>query len=93
MSRLLPIIARSSIHPVYHGGHCVCVCVLVCVFASACYPTPQCILPRGGLTSECHLEYRVPLYYGYNGARDDKQNGVDENFQVVCLQNRKVLEE
>ena len=34
----------------------------------------------------------VPLYV-YNGARDDKQNGVDENFQVVYLQNRKVLEE
>ena len=30
MSILLPIIVRGSIHPVYHGGHCVCVCVYVC---------------------------------------------------------------
>ena len=32
VSSLLPIIARESIHPVYHGGHCVCVCV--------CLPLP-----------------------------------------------------
>ena len=43
VSRLLPIIARDSIHPVYHGGHCVGVCL--CVFAIACSPTPHCILP------------------------------------------------
>ena len=30
VSILLPIIVRGSIHPVYHGGHCVCVCVYVC---------------------------------------------------------------
>ena len=33
------------------------------------------------------------ILYGYNGSRDDKQNGIEENFQVVCLQNRKVFEE
>ena len=30
VSRLLPIIVRGSIHPVYHLGHCVCVGVYVC---------------------------------------------------------------
>ena len=54
---------------------------------NVCY---ACCGTRGGLTSECHLECH---YDGYNGARDDKQNGVEENFQVVYLQNRKVLEE
>ena len=34
VSRLVPILARDSIHPVYHEGHCVCVCV--CVFDIAC---------------------------------------------------------
>ena len=42
--------------------------------------------------SNIRVPFGVPLY-GYNGARDDKQNGVEENFQVVYLQNRKVLEE
>ena len=45
VSRLLPIIARDSIHPVYHGGHCVC--VYVCVFVCVCY----CLLPHPPLCS------------------------------------------
>ena len=44
VSRLHPILARGSIHPVYHGGHCVCVCV--------CLPLPASPPPnassRGG---------------------------------------------
>ena len=42
------------------------------------------------------MPFGVPsrsILYGYNGARDEKQNGVEENFQVVYLQNRKILEE
>ena len=35
-SRLRPILARGSIHRVYHEGHCVC----VCLFAIACSPHP-----------------------------------------------------
>ena len=31
VSRLHPILARGSIHPVYHGGHCVCVYVCPCL--------------------------------------------------------------
>ena len=42
---------------------------------------------------ECQLGRVCIILYGYNGARDDKQNGVEENFHVVYLQNRKVLEE
>ena len=38
VSRLVPIIARGSIHPVYHGVHCVCVCVCVCDIS--CSPHP-----------------------------------------------------
>ena len=40
VSRLLPIIARGSIHPVYHGGHCVWVCVCVCVCECVTLPAP-----------------------------------------------------
>ena len=50
VSRLLPIIARSSIHPVYHGGHCLCVCV--CVFVCVCHslhPPPPTVYSRSSL--------------------------------------------
>ena len=41
VSRFHPILARDSIHPVYHGGHCVCVCVCLPLPAP---PTPHCVL-------------------------------------------------
>ena len=37
------VLARGSIHPLYHGGHCVCVCV--CVFDIACFSHPALHLP------------------------------------------------
>ena len=40
VSRLYPIIARGSIHPLYHRGHCVCVCLTLPV-----PPIPHCIFP------------------------------------------------
>ena len=45
VSRLRPILARGSIHPVYHEGHCVCVCVCVGgggvgVCVCVCLPSP-----------------------------------------------------
>ena len=40
VSRLRPILARGSIHPVYHEEHCVCVCVYVCVCVCVCLPSP-----------------------------------------------------
>ena len=41
VSRLFPILTRGSIHPLYHGGHCVC----VCVFDIACSSHPSLHLP------------------------------------------------
>ena len=52
---------------------------------------------RGGPTSECHLECHLVEYVLFYMVIMEhvmkKQNGVKENFQVVYLQNRKVLEE
>ena len=53
-------------------------------------------LPRGGPTSACHLECHLVEYVLFYMVIMEhvmkKQNGVKENFQVVYLQNRKVLE-
>ena len=52
---------------------------------------------RGGPTSECHLECHLVEYVLFYMVIMEyvmkKQNGVEENFQVVYLQTRKVLEE
>ena len=51
---------------------------------------------RGGPTSECHLECHLVEYVLFYMVIMEhvmkKQNGVEENFQVVYLQNRKVLD-
>ena len=51
---------------------------------------------RGGPTSACHLECHLVEYVLFYIVIMEhvmkKQNGVKENFQVVYLQNRKVLE-
>ena len=55
------------------------------------------MVTRGGPTSECHLECHLVEYVLFYMVIMEhvmkKQNGVEENFQVVYLQNRKVLEE
>ena len=51
--------------------------------------------PRGGPTSESHLECHLVEYVLFYMVIMEhvmkKQNVVEENFQVVYLQNRKVL--
>ena len=42
---------------------------------------------------QCHLVEYVLFYMVIMEHVMKKQNGVEENFQVVYLQNRKVLEE
>ena len=49
VSRLCPILARGSIHRVYHGAHCVYVCV--CLFDISCSPLPPLRLPNSHLIS------------------------------------------
>ena len=54
------------------------------------------LLLRGGPTSEYHLECHLVEYVLFYMVIMEhvmkKQNGVEENFQVVYLQNRKVSE-
>ena len=76
-SRLRPILARGSIYPVYHVGHCVSVFVCVCLILPAS-PIPHYLLPM-------FRDHRFNLWVGHAFLCQDSVRSLPEDPYTLCI--------